>query len=413
MSHKSASHQRLLVINQYYAPDVASTGQYATDICNGLARRGHEVYVVTGQPSYTASSPKAPGYELLNGVYVYRVFLGENRGREDAKARILGYLRFLWGAWKLGKRLAKSREFQTVLTFHNPPFVGVVGAYLAKKYSLRFIYVPYDIHPDILLATGWRLPQPVVWIWEILNKRIFRQAKVIVALGKGVRDTLINHKKVPPDKVRVIPLWGRPEFGSPSESASVLQDLSLNDKDLLFLYAGNMGTLHNLDFIMDAAHLTRGLPVRFLFLGDGVKRPHLLSRVRDEKIQQVTVLPYQPEDKFIQILACSHACFVVLGFGLEKLAVPSRAYTFLSAGKPLITMMAPQADIASLVTETGCGWNVLNGEELAELIKRFVDNPLELARRGKIAREVYESRFRKEHIIHEYAELLEGIWLEL
>ena len=104
---------------------------------------------------------------------------------------------------------------------------------------------------------------------------------------------------------------------------------------------------------------------------------------------------------------------VVLGLGLEKLAVPSRAYTFLSAGKPLITMMASNADIASLVTETGCGWNVLNGEELAGLIKWLVDNPLELARRGKIAREVYESRFRKEQIIQEYAELLEGIWPEL
>jgi len=406
MSQKGAGRQRLLVINQYYAPDVASTGQYATDICSGLARRGHEVYVVTGQPSYTASSPIAPGYELLNGVHVYRVFLGKNRGRENVKIRIFGYLRFLWGAWKLGKNLVKSRQFQTVLTFHNPPFVGVVGVYMAKKHNLRFIYVPYDIHPDILLATGWKLPQPIIWIWESINERIFRRAKAIVALGKGIKDTLINKKKVPPDKVRMIPLWGKPEFDIFPGCASVLQDLDLNNKELLFLYSGNMGTLHNLDFILDAAHLTQGLPVRFLFLGDGVKRPHLLSRVRDEKIQQVTVLPYQPEDKFIQILAFSHACFVVLGFGLEKLAVPSRAYTFLSAGKPLITMMSPEADIASLVTETGCGWNVLNGEELAELIKWLVDNPLELARRGRIAREVYERRFRKEYIIQEYAELL-------
>jgi glycosyltransferase involved in cell wall biosynthesis len=59
------------------------------------------------------------------------------------------------------------------------------------------------------------------------------------------------------------------------------------------------------------------------------------------------------------------------------------------------------------VTETGCGWNVLNGEELAELIKRLADNPRELAQRGKIAREVYERRFRKEYNIQEYAELLE------
>lgn len=65
-------------------------------------------------------------------------------------------------------------------------------------------------------------------------------------------------------------------------------------------------------------------------------------------------------------------------------------------------MMAPHADISGLVTETGCEWNVWNGEELAELIKRLVDNAQELAHRGKIAREVYKRRFRKEHIIQEY-----------
>ena len=134
-----------------------------------------------------------------------------------------------------------------------------------------------------------------------------------------------------------------------------------------------------------------------------------LKRAKEENIQQVTVLPYQPWDEFVQILACSHACFVLLAFGLESLAVPSRAYTFLSAGKPLITMMAPEADIARLVEETGCGWNVMSGEDLAKLIRRLVDNPGEFAERGEIAKEVYEERFRKEHILQKYAEIFGGL----
>jgi len=408
MIQKRGDTQRVLVVNQYYAPDVASTGQYATDICIGLSKKGHEVHVVTAQPSYTASSPEAPGYELMNGVHVWRVSLGKNRGREKLKVRIFGYLRFLRAARRKGEELVKSRKYQAVVTFHNPPLVGLIGAYLEKKYGLRFIYIPYDIHPDILLATGWKVLSPMVWIWELVNRRIFRQANYVVALGEGIKDTLVNHKNVAPEKVRVIPLWGKPEFDSLPECGGILKDLGVNDKELLFLYAGNMGTLHNLDFILDAALLTQELPVRFFFLGDGVKKQSLVSRVKDEKIHRVTVLPYQPWDKFVRILACSHACFVVLGSGLEKLAVPSRAYTFLSAGKPLITIMSPEADIARLVEETGCGWNVVHGEELAELIRRLVDNPKELAERGKIAREVYAERYRKERIIQMYAELLEG-----
>jgi len=408
MIKKVGGNKRVLVINQYFAPDFASTGQYATDICSGLAGMGHEVHVVTGQPSYTSSSPKSPEHQMMNGVHVYRIFMGKYRGRENIKIRILGYLRFLWGAWREGKKLIRRGGFATVMTFHNPPIVGLLGAHLAKKYNLRFIYVPYDIHPDILVATGWKLPRPVIWIWELINRRILRQANGVVALGKGIKDTLIRNKKASPEKVHVMPLWGKPEFDALQQDVNGLKTLGVNGDELIFLYAGNMGTLHNLDFILDAAKLTDRLPVRFLFLGDGVKRPSLIKRVSEEKIKQVKVLPYQPWDKFTQILACSHACFVPLGFGLEKLAVPSRAYTFLSAGKPLITMMAPEADIAQLVKETGCGWNVLNGEELAELIKRLVKNPEELEKRGKTAREVYKERFRREHIIQKYVELLEG-----
>ena len=71
--------------------------------------------------------------------------------------------------------------------------------------------------------------------------------------------------------------------------------------------------------------------------------------------------------------------------------------------------MAPEADIASLVKGTGCGCNVMSGEELAGLIRRLVDNPGELVERGKIARKVYEERFRKEHIVQKYAEIFEKL----
>ena len=119
---------RILLINQYFAPDIAATGQYAADICRDLAKLGFDIYVISGQPSYTSCLPLAPKYELMAGVHVYRVFLGKNSGRENFKNRTLGYIRFLCGAWKAGRKLVKSRKFQIVATFHNPPFIGFLGS---------------------------------------------------------------------------------------------------------------------------------------------------------------------------------------------------------------------------------------------------------------------------------------------
>jgi len=397
--------QRLLVINQYYAPDIASTGQYAAGICSGLVQRGFEVHVITGEPSYTTSSIETPSFEILDGVYIHRVSLGGVRGRERLKTRLKGYLRFLWSAWWKAKELVDSIHPDTVLTFHNPPFVATIGAYLASRYRLRFVYAPYDIHPDVLIIGGWDIPRAVIRIWDLINRWVFKQTDKVIVLARGAKQTLLN-KGIPSKKIHVIPLWAIPELQPMSPDSRIRQEFGINNNELLLLYAGNMGIMHPIEPILEAAALLKGLPVHFLFVGGGVKKQYLVSRVERENLSHVHILPYQPEPRFIQLLAASDACFVAFKPGMERITVPSRAYTFLSAGKPLITIMAPEADIARLVNEEECGWNVTTGQELADLVRQLLSNPQEILYRGERAREVYEKQFQRERIIDEYAKVL-------
>jgi len=396
---------RLLVINQYYPPDVASTGRIAAEICSGLVKRGIEVHVVTGQPSYTESSSEAPQCEVLEGVYIHRVSLRGARGRTRIWTRIGGYSWFMLGAWKLACALVQSQNFDKVVTFHNPPFVGLIGAHLARRYKLQYIYILQDIHPDWLLAAGWYLPSPIVWFWETLNRWIFKHAEVIVVLGEGMKHTL-EGKGVPAEQIKVIPLWGLPELDPQPRSQSIRRELGISDEELLLLYSGNMGIMHPLDPIVDAAALLQGLPVQFLFVGDGVRRAYLIERVKKEKIANVSFLPFQPQDRFVELIAASDVCFTVLKPGMERLALPSKGFTFLSAGRPLITIMSPEAEVARLVAEAECGWNVTTGQELADLIRKLINDRQEILYRGQKARKVYEERFRRELIIGEYAKVL-------
>lgn len=365
--------------------------------------------VITGQPSYTRSSPDAPSFEVLEGVSVHRVSLGGLKGRERFSTRVLGYLRFLRGARQKAYRVIQEERPDIVLTFHNPPLVGWIGAHLARRYGLPFVYVLYDIHPDVLLRTGWKLPTPVIWAWERLNRRIYESAAAIVVLGDAMRQVLAR-KGVPSEKVFVIPPWARPELAPlPRDCGPVLslrKALGLGERDLLLLYAGNMGVMHPLDPLLDAAAALQGEPVHFLFLGDGVRRAQLVERVQREGLRQVTFLPYQPEERFAELVAAADACFVVLEPGLEQLAVPSRAFTFLSAGRPLIALMAPEAEIARLVQKAGCGWTVSTGEELRELLRQLIETPEEVEERGRRAREIYRAEFRREKALERYAQVL-------
>ncbi|MCH8274630.1 MAG: glycosyltransferase family 4 protein [Armatimonadetes bacterium] len=399
--------RKLLVVNQYYAPDVAATGQLAADICESMSERGVKVYVVAGEPSYTSSAERAPLGEARNGVQVRRVPMGRAVGRESLGTRLRGYVRFLRRAARVAEEIVEMESPDTVLTFHNPPLVGRIGARLARRHGLRFVYAPQDIHPDILVATNWlRLPGPLVKMWDASHRRIMSHADEIVVLGEGMKRTLVQEKGVPAERVRVAPLWARPELQPQPRSNAIRTELSVGEEDLLLLYAGNMGIMHPLDPIADAAALLRGVPVRFLFLGDGAKRRALVLRVERERLESIRFLPFQSQERFRDIVAAADACFVALQPGLERLAVPSRSYTFLSAGRPLITLMAPEADIARLVRDGGCGWNVRTGAQLADLIRRLAQEPEELRVAGRRARDIYESRFQKDRVLEEYARLL-------
>lgn len=398
---------KVLVINQYYAPDLASTGQLAAELCEGLVWRGFEVHVVTGQPSYSPRSPEAPAFEELNGVHVHRVPIWI-KGRERMAGRFFGYLQFLWGAWRQAKHLFKAGRFNTVLTFHNPPFVGLIGAQLVTCHRICFVYALYDIHPDVLLAMGWKLPRPAVKVWEAIHRYILTRAETVIVLGEAMKETL-EKKGVPSEKIVVIPPWGRPELCplSRDQALRVRKELGVDDYSLLLLYAGNMGVMHPLDPLLDAAAALKGEPIHFLFVGEGVRRAQLMARAQEENLSNVTFLPYQPEERFARIVAASDACFVVLKPGLERLALPSRSFTFLSAGCPLITLMFPEAEIARLVMENGCGWNVTTAQELAGLIHRLLSNPQELTQKRVAAREAYEGNFLREGILNQYAEVLQ------
>jgi len=287
--------------------------------------------------------------------------------------------------------------------------VGLIGAAFARRHRVPYTYVFYDIHPDVLLATGWlRLPAPIIWLWRRLNDWIANHARTIIVIGEGMKRTLVEGHGVPSEKVAVIPLWGRPELRPVPAKSDVRSQLGVGDSEILLLYAGNMGILHPVDPILDAASVLRDAPFRFLFIGDGPKRKALRDRVEAEGLKRVSFLPYQEEERFIDIMSASDACFVVLGHGLERLAVPSRAFTILSAGRALLTIMAPEADIARLVIRFECGWNATDSEELKAILEKVVRSPDELARRGKRGRELYEERFTRQRVVEEYARVVES-----
>jgi len=394
----------ILVINQYYEPDVASSGQLLTELCEGIVALGNKITVIAAQPNYEADSENVESFENLNGVDVYRISMGATKGRANILLRVLGYSRFLIFSTIKALQISKIEKFNIVITLSNPPIIGLVGVFISKNNNIPYVSVLYDIHPDIVKATNWiKLPEFIFNCWNEITSWIINNSTRTVVLGHGMKRNLIDTKKSDPDKIDIIPIWARPEFTPRDiDKMKIKEKFGIKSENLLILFAGNIGIMQPVEPVIKAAENLKDTNATFLFLGGGVGMKSLSDTILEKQLDNVKILPYQPMDDFIDLLSTSDACLVTLADGMEKLSVPSRAMTFMSAGKPIIAMMNLDSDIAILIKEGNCGLVSDRFEGLIKDIENIVENPNQLVKMGENARKKYESGYSKSKVISEF-----------
>jgi len=399
---------KLLLVNQYYAPDVCSSGQLLASLCEGLAEKGFQVDVVCGFPSYTADAPDALTYEEWPNLTVHRVATGGVKGRLGMRQRIQGYLGFLLAAFGTIRRQSREQKYTVVLTLSNPPFVGLLGAWVKRFRGARYVYILHDIHPDILIRTGRLKGGLAARLWNAVNGVILRSADEVVVLGSQMAKHLQEHKGVPEQKITVIPNWSLNDI-KPLPRQNLFREIHNLGDALVVLYAGNMGISHNLELLVESAAELRGRKVEFLFVGEGEKRSILEELAGQKCLDNVLFLPYQETEMLNAMLCAADICVVALEPELAGLAVPSKTYPILAAGRAILALTSEHDDVAAVVKQWQCGWVAQNSTEVTEIIQAAIQQPGEVARCGERAREAHESAFSRESALQSYADLIKKV----
>ena len=389
----------VLVLNQYYDPDVAVTGRHAATIARRLAGEGMRVRALVGQPSYVAGTPREARSGREHGVDVRRVWMPRG-GREALRRRVAGYAAYLTEAALHGAR----ERARVVVSFHNPPLLGLVAVGLARRIGAGLVYIPQDIHPDVVDATGMvRLPAAVSRAWDAAGRLTVTRADRVVALGSGVRETLIA-KGAAPDRVRVIPLWAEPELDHLAPAPDWKRAQGLPDRPLV-VYAGNLGAMHPFASVLDAIGRLPAGALELVVAGGGIGRARWEAAAAQRGIG-IRFLPYQSDAAYRSMLAASAATLVTLAPGMERLAVPSKAWSSFAAGRPVIAHMAQAADVAALVQRTGAGWWAPDADALEAVFRRVADDATAVEAAGEAARRLYEREFSREVVTGRYVALV-------
>jgi colanic acid biosynthesis glycosyl transferase WcaI len=341
----------LLLINQYFWPDVAATAQLLAELAEDLAAGGAQVSRLAGRSPYVPGmSGTLPRREQWRGVEVRRVWC-TSFGRARPLGRMADYLTFLASA-KLAVLFGPRRD--VVICLSTPPLVGALGL-VARLRGARFVYKVEDLYPDVAvmlgaLHAGSLVSRGAVW----LSRLLLRWANAVVALdgtmahalgGRGAR------------RVDVIPNWadGRAIRPDAKAGAGFRQEHHLEGR-FVVLYSGNLGLAHRFTAVTEAARTLATLEPRllFLFVGAGPRLEEVQAEARG--LENVRFMPYQPRERLRGLFNAADVHLVTLRDEVAGMVVPSKYPTALAAGKPVLLVGGRGTEMREEIEREGVGW---------------------------------------------------------
>jgi colanic acid biosynthesis glycosyl transferase WcaI len=396
---------RLLLVNQFYPPDLAPTGQYLHDLARCLLARGHEVTVLCSRRSYEGAGDYR-AEEVCDGVRIRRL-RAFGFGRLGT-ARVADYLSFHLALWLEARRLG---PFDLTLSLSTPPYLGWTASRAFRRSGGEVAHWVMDLYPDVLAAHGSVNPEGGVYrALQALARRQFAGAKLVLALGPHMCQRVSPY--VSSDTRLVwVPLWGTAGAGLTGESElrAVRQQRGWPSGECVLLYSGNMGLGHRLDeFLAAAGRLGAKGPV-WAFAGGGRRLDEAQSYAAANPTARVEVLPYVAHAELAASLAAADVHLVSLRSGWEGLMVPSKLQAAFTVGRPVIFMGPRDSEPFEWIAASGGGWAVAE-DDVDGLLRAAAEavDPKERAQRGAAALRFARHHFDRDRNTARIAELLEG-----
>lgn len=414
---RSDSSLRLLVLNEFFFPDVCASSAVLTDHLPRIAalRPDWRITVLTGNRAWDRPDVTWPARDRLGSIDIVRVdrpAVGRTLWR-----RGVGFAGFHLGVMRAGRRLPRP---DVIMASTAPPLGGRLGLKLARHFGCPLIYKVLDLYPDCAVALGvLSRRSPIAALWRRADTAGMRAAAAVVPISAGIARRIEVTRGLPPGRVRLIydgfdPKRVRP---LPPGAGAFRAECGLSDA-FVVQYAGNMGLSHPFETILDAARrltgggasAARGRRIVFQFIGAGPGRA-VIEREKAERPDCIQLLDYQPAERLCEVLAAADVALISQAEGMAELSLPFKLYGILAAGRPCVFVGPRESEIVSLFEETGCGVHVNQGDAtvMTAALERLIGDPDLRAEMSCRARAVFEQRFTSDRAAEVWVALIEEV----
>ena len=358
-----------------YAPEQIGIAPYNALLCEYLLERGHEVRMATSFAYYplwkkaAADCGRLYRTHFVRGVPVYRCWHYVPQ-RPSAIKRVLHEATFVLTSLLRLLTLPKPDVYVVV----SPPLLLGAAAWLLTRFRRApVVFHVQDLQPDGALALVMIRQGLLARLLYGLESFAYRKAARVSGITPGML-SVYRSKGVPEAKLVYFPngttVPGAADIPTPGSFRS---RHGIVENAFLAVYSGNVGMKQGLDVLLDAAKQWHNGEVTLVICGEGAGRERLERRIRVERIPNVTLLPLQPEQEYLEMLRDADVALVTQQQGAGRFCFPSKLLKCLALAKPVVTVADEASELAQALNGAGFGVNVLPGDAqgLASTLKEL------------------------------------------
>jgi colanic acid biosynthesis glycosyl transferase WcaI len=386
---------RVLILSQYFPPEIGATQSRMQAFAEHLASRGHQVTVICEFPNHPHGvvPPEYRGklYEddRSNPYRVLRVWVKASEEKTQ-RTRMNFYLSYMALATAMAPVAGRA---DVVLATTPPLFTGVAGLALARLNRAPFVLDVRDLWPAAAVSLQQISDGAQLKLAEWLERQLYQHAAAVVAVTRPFCDH-VNARRQQGSRAVFVPNGTLEHFFEANADEAARDRLGAPPGAFVITFAGTFGIAQALPTVLSAAALSDDR-LHYAFVGEGPMRDSIVKQADDTGLRNVSFLPQVPAHEIAPLLAASDALLVPLSAHPTFLDfVPSKLIDFMAVGRPVL--LAAAGESARLVERTQAGIVVPPEEPaaLAEAAGWLADHPQEGAAMGKRGRSFARTRLR-------------------
>ena len=377
---------RLFILSINYAPEPTGFAPHAAALAAHLVARGHEVSVFTGFPFAPQWRRRAEDRgqlfrtEKKDGATVYRLTHFIPRRPSSALQRIL--MEGTFSAAVLPAAIAAAMRVgrpDALLYIGAQPAIAMLTRIIATLFRRPYFVNVNDLAARAAFDVGI-VAGPLYRLLDTFEFAAYRAAAGASVLCRAFEDALVEHG-YPGDRIRLIrsPIdieqirpaarddRFRAAYGLPADAFVVM-------------HAGSMGKKQGLMNVVDAAAMTAGSHVRWVFVGDGEDKGALAESVHRRGLEEIVrFVPFQRDEDMTAMFAAADVLLLNQLRTVKDTVIPSKLLTYMSAGRPVIAAVNASSQGAEILREAD-GGRIVTPEDpaaLAEAARWFMTLPPE------------------------------------